>query len=618
MIHHDSPATMRYDSIICFVLISLTFTVYWQVYNYNFLNFDDVYITENPSIRSGFTANNVMQVFTSAQAGYWLPATCISHMLDFYFYGDNPGGHHLTNALFHLMNVLLLFFTFRRMTGAIWQSGFIAALFAIHPLHVESVAWVVERKDVLSAFFWLLTLRTYIFYTDCPRVHRYLLTLLFFILGLMSKPILVTLPFVLLLLDYWPLQRLMFRTTLLSDLKARFNCIFDPKGTSHYPQLFIAEVKLGSILLEKVPFFILSIIFSVITVIAQRSAGAINSLDVLPLQARLDNALVSYVAYLGKMVWPSHLGVLYPHPIMLPWWQVGGALILLSAISLLALRLIRKQPYVCIGWFWYIGVLLPVSGIMQSGVQAMADRFTYIPLIGVYILIAWGVPELLKRWRYKNIATPIAATFVLSVLVATSWFQVQRWRDSITLFDHTLKITSGNYLVHNHLGAALRDRGRVDEAIVNFNKAIQINPMYAVAYNNLGAILAEQGQTDEAIRYYHKSLQINPTFTSAHYNLALALTRKGQSELVIKQYTEVLRINPNNAKAHNNLGAILAGQGKMAKAALHFGEALRIDPEYAQAHHNMALLLYRKGEKKQAESYLQRSIQIERQTPVPK
>jgi tetratricopeptide (TPR) repeat protein len=441
--------------------------------------------------------------------------------------------------------------------------------------------------------------------------------LLFFILGLMSKPMLVTLPFVLLLMDYWPLRRFWFGISPLSYLKVRFNGIFE-KNSNPHPKLLLSEFKLGLILLEKVPLFVLAIILSVITVLAQKSAGAVNSLNVLPLQARIDNALVSYLAYLGKMVWPSHLAVLYPHPIMLPWWQVGGALILLIAISLLAFRFIRQEPYFYVGWLWYLGVLLPVSGIVQSGVQAMADRFVYVPLIGIYIIIAWGFPGLLKRQRFKNIAIPIAATVVLSVFVATAWFQVQRWRDSITLFNHTLGITSGNYLIHNHIGAALRERGRVDEAISNFNEAIRINPKYAEAYNNLGAVLAEQGRTDEAIRCYEKSIKINPVFESAHYNLALVLTGKGQSDLVIKHYSEVLRFNPNNAEAHNNLGTILAGQGKIAEAALHFAEALRINTEYAQAHHNMALVLYRKGAKKQAEFHLQRSIQIRRQKLAPK
>ncbi|MDM8554366.1 tetratricopeptide repeat protein [Desulfococcaceae bacterium HSG7] len=566
---HKKPISIRPDIIIAFGLTVITLAVYWQVRSYEFINLDDAYITENPYFQAGLTTESIKRAFTTTmQAGYWLPLTWLSHLTDLELYGNNSGQHHLTNLLFHILNVLLLFFVFKRMTGELWKSGFIAVLFAIHPLHIESVAWVAERKDVLSAFFWFLTMHAYCCYVKSPGTGRYLLIVISFILGLMSKPMLVTLPFVLILLDYWPLKRLQ---------------------KSETSRLFF----------EKAPLFILAIIASIITFIAQQKAGAVNSLNVLPVHVRIENALVSYLTYLIKMIWPSDLAVLYPHPLVLPLWKVALSLAILTAISLFAIRTFKQHPYFIVGWLWYLGVLLPVSGLVQSGVQALADRFVYIPLIGIYIVIAWGFPAIMSQWRFRNVICAVTAAAAISMLIVTSWTQVRLWKDSITLYEHTLTVTSGNYLIHNHLGAAFREKINPAKAILHFKKAIQINPAYASAYNNLGAVLAEQGKFDDAILYYSESLEINPHYSPAHYNLAMALSKKGHIKEASKHYSEVLRINPHNAEAHNNYGIILAEQGNTDDAAWHFSEALRLKPDYSQAHHNMRLILFRKEKNSQ-------------------
>ena len=418
------------DILVCLFLVMATLAVYWQVQNFDFVNFhDDDYVYENRHVKEGLTLESVTWAFTTIHAGNWHPLTWLSHMLDSHVYGMNSGRHHLTNLLFHIANTLLMFMVFRKMTDSLWQSGFVAGLFALHPLHVESVAWVSERKDVLSTFFWMLTKWSYIWYVEHPVVRRYILVVLFFALGLMSKPMLVTLPFVLLLLDFYPLNRFQFQQ---SD------------GSANAQQKSIAL----RLILEKTPLFVLVAMSSAITFYAQKHGGAVASLKVIPLKARVANALVSYANYIGKMVYPSKLTVLYPHPGMLPWWKIAGACFLLVSISFLAIRVVKQSPYFAMGWLWYLGTLVPVIGLVQVGSQSMADRYTYVPLIGIFIIIAWGIPELVAQWRYRKIWLATLATVILTILMAMTWKQVGYWKNSITLFEHTLKVTTNNALPH--------------------------------------------------------------------------------------------------------------------------------------------------------------------------
>ncbi|MBL7207805.1 MAG: glycosyltransferase family 39 protein, partial [Desulfobacterales bacterium] len=409
--------TLRREGVVCLFLALTVLAVYWQVGNHEFVNYDDKdYITENQHVQAGLTLKSIAWAFTSTHAGNWHPLTWLSHMLDCQIYGLNPCGHHFTSVFFHILNSILLFLVFKRMTGAFWKSAFVAALFALHPLHVESVAWAAERKDVLSAFFWMLTMGSYIRYVERPGTNRYLLVLLFFALGLMAKPMLITLPFVLLLLDYWPLGRFHVRKpeaaqpseekpqkdTKSKKRKSRKrlakNAVQAKKTTGSDYQWSLAL----SLLWEKIPLFVLAAASSVVTFFVQQSGGAVRSLDALPLFVRISNALVSYISYIVKMILPHNMAILYPHPKDFSIWQVAGACLLLACISFIAIRSMKRYPYFAVGWLWYLGTLVPVIGLVQVGLQSMADRYTYIPLTGIFIIIAWGISDLAAKWCYKK------------------------------------------------------------------------------------------------------------------------------------------------------------------------------------------------------------------------
>ena len=489
--------------LISLFLILTTLVLFWPLGNYEFINFDDgEYVYGNPQVKAGLTLKGMIWAFTTTQTGNWHPLTWLSHMVDCEFYGLSSGGHHLTNVLIHIASTLLLFLVLERMTRALWRSSLVAALFALHPLHVESVAWVAERKDVLSTFFWMLTLWTYVRYAERPKLNRYLAVLLSFVLGLLSKAMLVTLPCVMLLLDYWPLERFQFGGPRGDGNRAGRKSMNrdDPRAFSH------------RFVLEKVPFFALSAVSSVVTFLAQQSVGAVRPLEWFPLGPRIANALVSYLSYIGKMIWPHPLAILYPYPGILSLWQVVGAGLVLVCVSVWAVRASRKHPYLGVGWLWYLGTLVPVIGLVQVGVQATADRYTYVPLIGLFIMIAWGVPDILAGWRYRKTVLAISAGVLLSILMPVTRLQIQKWHDPITIFTHTLKVTTRNYLIHNNLGVALADRGKNQEAMAHYTEALRINPNYAEAYNNLGNALARQGKKPEAIAYYKEALRIDPHY----------------------------------------------------------------------------------------------------------
>jgi tetratricopeptide (TPR) repeat protein len=573
--HSKNFFSKRRDILVCMFLVLSTLSVYWQVHNYDFVNFDDdKYVSDNRHVQVGLTLESITWAFTTNHVSNWHPLTWLSHMLDCQFYGINPGRHHLTNLLFHIANTLLLFFVFRKMTGHLWQSTFVASLFALHPLHVESVAWISERKDVLSTFFWLLTMWSYILYVQHPRVDKYLLVLLFFILGLMAKPMLVTLPFVLLLLDFYPLYR--------------FHKSADSNNSYQRPIVF-------RLVLEKIPLFVLVVMSSAMTFYAQKHGGSVASLDTIPIQARIANALVSYVYYILKMIYPSKLAVLYPHSVILPWWQVTGACLLLLSISFLAIRVIKQSPYFVVGWLWYLGTLVPVIGLVQVGSQSMADRYTYIPLIGIFIIIIWSIAEFVTRWNDKKIILPTIATAILFVFMTITFLQVGYWENSITLFEHTLEVTSNNRTAHNNLGLALQEQGRIDDAIKHYLEALRIKPDYEDAHNNLGLALQEQGRIDDAIKHYLEALRIKPDYEDAHSNLGVALREQGRIDDAIKHYLEALRIKPDLEEAHNNLGIALQEQGRIDDAIKHYLEALRIKPDYGETHYNLGNALKEQG-----------------------
>jgi len=469
----------RAKVLICIFLIVATFCIYSQVQDHEFINYDDdVYITKNLNVQAGLTSENVKWAFTTFATGNWFPVTWFSYMLDYQLYESHAKGYLLTNLFFHIANSLLLFLVLFRMTGAIWQSAFVAAMFAFHPLNVESVAWAAERKNVLSTLFWLLTMWAYIHYAAKPTVKRYGLVFLFFTLGLMSKPMLVTLPFVLLLLDYWPLRRLKFE-------QERGGNEISEKNTARRSEVF-------RLVLEKIPLFLLTTGLSIVTFINTISFGAIA--ENVTFSTRLTNATISNLEYLEKMIWPEKLAIFYAHPgnTLAVWKGILCGMALLG-ITIISIRLIRKAPYFAVGWFWYLGTLLPVIGIVQVGGQAMADRYAYIPLIGIFIIVAWGVPELLKEWPYRKNVLKASAGILILTLMPITWIQVSHWKSSITVFKHAIKVTDKKYpgfsVVHNNLGNALSTERKIEEAISHYKMAIKIKPDYALAQKNLETAL---------------------------------------------------------------------------------------------------------------------------------
>jgi len=561
---------VRPDLFLGVVLVLSTIAVYWQVWNYEFIGYDDnKYVTENHYVRQGITSESVIWAFTSTHASNWHPITWLSHMLDVELYGMNAGLHHLTNLLFHIFNSLLLFIVFRKMTACVWQSGILAILFSIHPLHVESVAWVAERKDVISTFFGMLTLWSYARYTQDRDVTRYLTVVGFFILSLMAKPMLVTLPFVLLLLDYWPLKQI--RSGQLHNRAA--------KSDTGLPLLRLVY--------EKIPLFVLAGASSTVTFLAQKKGEAVALLDTHPPMMRVANALISYVKYLEKLIWPHDLAILYSYPDIVIAWQVFGACALLGGVTLFAVRCRKRFPWLFVGWFWYVGTLVPVIGLVQVGVQAMADRYTYIPAIGVFMILAWGIIELFANRPYKRMALSAVAAGVFLVLLTASRTQVSYWENSIRLFEHTLDVTEGNYVIHNNLGFELSLRGQKDEALEHYREALRINPDFELAHINLGSALFSQGKKAESFAYYQSVLKAKPNLSGVHHNYGILLLRTGKIEEAVFHFREALRFKPAYAEAYNSLGAALISQGKIQEAMANFRQAIRIKSDLVEAKTNL-------------------------------
>ena len=535
----------QYVFLIYLLLALATFIAFERVRQNDFISrYDDnEYVLQNPNVKAGITRDSVVWAFTTSRANNWHPLTWLSHMLDCQLFGLSPYWHHLTNLLFHIASTLLLFGVLKKMTGAVWRSAFVAAAFGLHPLHVESVAWVAERKDVLSGFFWMLTIWAYLRYAERPAIGRYLPIFLFLSLGLMAKSMLVTLPFVLLLLDYWPLGRFQWRSkntekSLPQSESSPLNC---HKASVTY------------LIVEKVPLFVLAAVLSVVIFAVQQPAGALELMEILPLKVRLANALVSYLGYIVKMVYPARLAVFYPYQGQL---HITNPLLLLAGISFLVILLARLRPWLTVGWLWYLGTLVPVIGLVQVGHQAMADRYTYLPSIGIFIMFAWGVSELLTRWRLRKIELRISAGLLLVVLLVCTRTQVRHWQNDFTLSEYAISVTENNYIMHNIYGCALGEKGRHEEALVHFREALRINPRLLEARRNEGVALSMQGRFDEAIAYFNEALRDNPDWCEVYSDLGMVYDIKGEYELAAQNYKKALLLNPDYLPALKNLAAL--------------------------------------------------------------
>ena len=567
----------RTSILVCLGLVAVTWAVFGQTLAHDFVNFDDhVYVYENPLVVRGLSIEGIIGAFTHTHALNWHPLTTLSHMLDCQLYGLKASGHHLTNIILHTISVLLLFLMLKQITGALWQSAFVAALFAIHPLHVESVAWIAERKDVLSAVFFILTLAAYARYARAPSTPRYLLVALLFACGLMSKPMLVTLPFVLLLVDYWPLGRLGGQK---SEVVSR----------------------LRRLITEKIPLFALSALSCTATLLTQRQ-GPI-AIDQLPFLWRLNNTFVSYVTYIWQMLWPARLAVFYPHlNDRLSLVEIPVAIAFLVGVSLLVIYLRRTKPYLVTGWFWYLGMLVPVIGLVQVGEQAHADRYTYLPQIGLYIMIAWTVGDLhlASRSRGHRALVGVAAALVIVSLSGRAAVQASYWKNSETLWNHTLAVTGENDVAHNNLGFLSLRKGELDKAISEFQAALDIRSRNtethyslgaALIQNNLGNAFARKQLWDEAIDHLQEAVRLRPDYADAYFNLGSVFFQQGRIDQAIAQWQKALAIRPTDAEAHRNVASALRKQGNVKEAIAEYEQALNITPEDSVALNNLAWIL---------------------------
>jgi tetratricopeptide (TPR) repeat protein len=623
--------------------------VYGEVHRGGFVEFDDPgYVTDNAFVRRGLTAEGIRWAFTTGHMWNWHPLTWLSHMLDVQLFGLAPGRHHLVNVAFHLASTLLLFAVLRRMTGALWPSFTVAALFGVHPLHVESVAWISERKDVLSGCCFFLMLWAYAVYGETHSQRWYAVALGSFALGLMAKPMLVTAPFVLLLLDIWPLRRLRLQRAAVApasraarrrrapDRRAT-NGVAPPIAAGHDAVRAVPAVPLATLLLEKVPFFALTVAASIVTYVTQQTHGAMEDSGALPLGLRTANALLAYARYLAMAVWPTKLAVFYPYDMHLPAGQVVGAGLCLATISVAVVSVARRHPYAAVGWLLYLGMLVPVIGLVQVGSQALADRFTYLPLVGIFIIVAWGGRELLERAAVPAPAIALLVAAAIITYAALAREQVGVWRDGATLFGHAVRVTKANYLAHNNLGTALEAHGRLDAAIEEYRQALRIKPDYTharhnlahalrgqyeqvlaanpddpVAHYNLAGVLRDSGQVPAAIGHYERALRLRADYGAAHTDLAGVLVETGRLDDAVAHYERALHAAPDDARTRFNLGSALARMDRLPEAVSQYEYVVRLTPDDAEAWGNLAMAHAALRQESEATRAQQKAVELAR------
>ena len=560
--------------IIILFLTALVLAVYWQVQSFNFINYDDnLYITQNHHIKSGVTYQSIIYAFTDIISANWHPMTMLSHTLDWQLFGEKAGGHHWTSLIIHIFNMVLLFLLLNHLTGAIWRSALVAALFAIHPINVESVAWVAERKNVLSTFFWILTMLFYVWYVQKPGCKRYLPVFICFALGLMSKPMLVTLPFALLLLDYWPLNRTVIDTQNKTEIQ---------------PALKAGKEKISFLILEKIPFFILTAISIGVTLYTQHAVGAVVSMDSLPIASRVSNAIFAYGLYIKKMFWPLDLSVFYPH-YNIEIWKLSIAVPFLILLSVIAFRYYRKRPYLLVGWLWFLGTLVPVIGLVQVGVQSMADRYAYVPFIGLFIMLVWYTADLVGKNTYIKFSMAIASLFLVLVLSVISWQRCQLWGDPFALWNDVLK-NHKVALAYNLRGLAYADKGQYRLALTDYNAAIALDKKCSEAFNNRGIVDGIIGEKMNALNDYNQAVNLNPKFADAYYNRGILYLEISQLDAAVADFTTAINIDPDMADYFNNRGVALRLKGEYEKSFADFNRALKLNRNFAEAYFNRGII----------------------------
>jgi tetratricopeptide (TPR) repeat protein len=584
--------------IILFLVVSVLI-IYWRVHGFQFISLDDpLYVTNNNQVHKGLSLESIAWAFSLSKQGEvtnWHPLTWISHMMDYQLFGLNAGMHHMVNVLLHAVNAILLYLVLRWMTGSVWKSAFVASLFALHPVNVDSVAWIAERKNLLSTIFWMLTLITYFFYTKKQSVLMYLLAIVAFCLGSLAKPMLITLPFVLLLLDYWPLGRL--KIPPFSEDKTKWSLF--------YHEAF-------RLVLEKIPLMILSVGFIYATILSLKYSGTIMASDLTPMDLKIKNAIVSYLIYMGKMIWPKDLSIFYPFPDIIPLWHVMGSIVVLFFVTAIALKKCRKYPYFIVGWLWFIGTLVPVLGITQAGLwPAIGERWAYIPYVGLFIIIAWGIPDLLARVNNRKNIMVGAATVVLVVLAARTWFQVGYWKDDFSLFSHCIQLDSDNYVAHVNLAIANALQGKSEKAIYHFQEAQRIHSNDVLALDGLGRLYNKLGQYDKAIHFYTEEVRYKPTDIKANFELGSIFATKGDTDNAIKQFSYVTNLDPNHALAYYNLGVISAKKGEVNKAIGYLSSALKLNPNDADSHCTIGIVLMNQGKANDAISHFKEALRID-------
>jgi Flp pilus assembly protein TadD len=589
-----SGRSTRFGSfvVICFALILVNLVIYEQVRNHDFVNWDDdLYVTANRHVLEGLSWPGVRWAFTTGQDANWHPLTWIAHMADVQLFGVTPGSHHVMNVVLHIANTILLFVVLFEMTGALGRSAFVAGLFASHPLHVESVAWISERKDVLSTLFWMLTLWAYARFVREPRPGRYVVMATVFALGLMAKPMLVTLPVVLLLLDVWPLRRVRLE--------------------SGQTQVWFQLVR------EKLPLLVLAIASSIVTIIVQQKSGAVAGLETVPFGLRLANAALSSVSYLGKMLWPAGLTPFYRYLLSISVWWIVAAVACLIGITVMVVRMGRQHPYLLVGWLWYLVTLAPVIGLIQVGGQRMADRYTYIPLIGIFIIVSWGIPALFgfaaSRAALPSLVLPIVAGCVILACAITARVQVRYWKNGETLWRHAVAINNDDARAHGNLGLALAVQGRQAEAMTHYREALRLNPENSQYYLNIGNTLREGRNLSNAAAAYSAGIRINPNDASLHNALGVVLTEQERAGEAITQFKEAVRLNPDLAEAHNNMAIALGREGRADEAIREFQQSLQIDSENAQVHFNFAFELEKAGRTAEALRQYEAALRLDPQ-----